>query len=97
MKRTFPRRIGVGLAVTLPVLLAAGCGSSIWNASDLANWVREQAEKKGCERESITLDEWYTEGPDGNAWHGNCVERGSGRRMTFAINVDRVWKPSATN
>jgi hypothetical protein len=40
-----------------PTLLAC---ADVWNASDLALWVREQAVAEGCERETVELDDWYT-------------------------------------
>ncbi len=74
-------------------LLLHGCMPSIWNASDLAEWVREQAVKRGCQNDSITLDDWYQETKSGNVWHGRCLDD-TGETMTFAVNVDSVWTPS---
>jgi hypothetical protein len=82
------------LAVAAAVVLAGGC-NEVWNASDLAVWVRDQAAEQGCERETVVLDEWYTEEPEGNVWHGSCRNRETGEEMRFGINVDSVWKPSS--
>ena len=60
----------------------------------IAGWVKDEAVKQGCERDTIQLDEWYTAESTGNVWHGTCVGRDSGERMTFAVNVDAVWTPS---
>jgi hypothetical protein len=81
-----------GLALT--ALALAACGKDIWNAGDLAEWVHDRAVEGGCARESITLDEWTTETPDGNEWRGTCEDAASGERRAFAIDVDPVWKPS---
>ena len=70
-----------------------GCMPSIWNASDLAEWVREQAVRRGCQSGSITLEDWYRETESGNVWHGSCLDD-AGESMTFAVNVDPVWTPS---
>jgi hypothetical protein len=75
----------------VPLLLCA-C-SSIWNASDLAEWVRDRAVEQGCQRETIHLDEWYTETAEGNVWRGSCRDA-QGNTKTFGIDVDPVWKPS---
>ena len=59
--------------LTLPVtalgLLLSGC-TSIWNASDLAVWVRDQAVDQGCQRETIELENWYAKTAEGNVWRG---------------------------
>lgn len=81
------------LAILATVLILSGCASSIWNAGDLAQWVRDQAVKQGCARETIVLEEWYTETEEGNVWHGTCSDS-KGQERTFGINVDSVWKPS---
>jgi hypothetical protein len=77
---------------TIVALFVFGC-SSIWNASDLAAWVRDRAVQQGCQRETITLEEWYTETAEGNVWRGTCCD-GQGNAKSFGINVDSVWKPS---
>ncbi len=74
--------------------LSAGC-NDIWNAGDLAEWVREQAVKSGCETATIELEDWYREEPGGNVWHGTCRDRSTGEDMAFAIGVDKVWEPSS--
>lgn len=73
-------------------LAIAGC-TSIWNAGDLAVWVREQAVEEGCRRDTIVLDEWYTETTEGNIWRGTCRDADD-NPMTFGIDVDPVWTPS---
>jgi hypothetical protein len=78
----------------LIVIFVTGC-SSIWNASDLAVWVKERAVEQGCRRDTIELEEWYTETPEGNVWRGNCRDS-LGNTKSFGINVDQVWKPSAS-
>ena len=75
------------------MFLVAGCAAQIWNAGDLAVWVRDRAVEQGCERDSIVLDEWYTATPDGNVWRGNCRDS-RGAETAFGINVDPVWTPS---
>lgn len=74
------------------VLSLSAC-SSIWNAGDLADWVREGAVKQGCQRQTIQLDEWYTETAEGNVWRGTCRDA-QGNPRSFGIDVDPVWKPS---
>lgn len=76
------------------VVLLAGCSESIWNAGDLAEWVRDQATGQGCVRDSIELEEWYREEASGNVWHGTCTDTTSGDRKQFSVNVDPVWTPS---
>jgi len=89
-------------ATLASALLAVGatlfgaCGGSIWNAGDLAAWVRERAIEEGCEPGSIELEEWYRAEPAGNVWHGRCRSRETGAEQTFAIGVDAVWKPSSS-
>jgi hypothetical protein len=73
-------------------LLLAGC-AQIWNAGDLAAWVRDRAVKEDCVRDTIELQEWYTATPEGNVWRGACKDA-TGMGKTFGINVDRVWRPS---
>jgi len=80
-------------APILFTLMLQGCMPSIWNAGDLAEWVRESAIERGCEYDSIKLEDWYRETPDGNVWYGKCVNS-SGDNMSFGINVDAVWTPS---
>jgi hypothetical protein len=67
--------------------------ADIWNASDLALWVRDQAVAEGCERETIELDDWYTAEGEHNVWHGTCRDA-QGNAKAFGINVDPVWTPS---
>jgi hypothetical protein len=74
-------------------LLLSGC-ASIWNAGDLAVWVKDQAVKEGCQRETIELEEWYRKTDSGNLWRGTCLDDNN-QPMAFGINVDPVWKPSA--
>ena len=83
---------GVVLQVTVLGLLLSGC-THIWNASDLAVWVQDRAVDQGCQRESIELEDWYTETAEGNVWRGTCRDS-EGTSMRFGINVDSVWKPS---
>ena len=81
--------------VALVSLLLAGCAGDIWNAGDLAEWVREQAVKEhGCVASSIELEEWYESEDTGNVWHGTCRVATTGENARFGINVDSVWKPS---
>ena len=82
------------LTLSAAAVLAGGC-NDIWNASDLAVRVRDQAVEQDCERETVVLDEWYTEEPEGNVWHGSCRHRETGEELRFGINVDSVWKPSS--
>lgn len=69
-----------------------GC-TNIWNAGDLALWVKDRAVEQGCQRETIVLDEWYTETDQGNVWRGTCRDA-RGNAKSFGIAVDSVWKPS---
>ena len=81
-------------AITLVgALIMSGCASSIWNAGDLVRWVKDQAVEDGCKRDTIALEEWYTQTDKGNVWRGTC-KGADGKKRTFAINVDSVWKPS---
>ncbi|MEP5566498.1 MAG: hypothetical protein ABJN62_01565 [Halioglobus sp.] len=66
---------------------------SIWNAGDLADWVREQAIEQGCQENSIELEDWYRETAQGNVWHGTCLTK-AGETQRFEVNVDSVWTPS---
>lgn len=80
---------------TLTTVLAVslyGC-SNIWNAGDLAVWVKDRAVEQGCQRETIELEEWYTKTADGNVWRGTCRET-QGNTKSFGINVETVWRPS---
>ena len=77
---------------TAVALFLSGC-STIWNASDLAVWVRDRAVEQGCQRETIELEEWYTETAEGNVWRGTCLNAQDNTK-SFAINVDPVWTPS---
>lgn len=38
-------------------LVLLGC-ASIWNAGDLAVWVKDRAVEQGCQREAIALEDW---------------------------------------
>ena len=80
-------------AILAGALTLSGCASSIWNAGDLAQGVRDQAVLEGCQRDTIVLEEWYTETDEGNVWRGNCKDI-EGQQRNFGINVDSVWKPS---
>ena len=71
----------------------SGCTSSIWNAGDLVQWVKNQAVLEGCQRDTIVLEEWYIESDEGNVWRGACKDT-KGQQRNFGINVDSVWKPS---
>ena len=88
--------MGIARVVYVSALAAllSGCGPGIWNAGDLADWVREQAEKQGCERDSIQLEDWYAEEGGSNVWRGRCTGP-DGQPMSFGIDVDPVWKPSS--
>ena len=77
-----------GLALTLP----SGC-SGIWNASDLARRVKDRAVAQGCLRETIQLEDWYSETAEGNIWRGTCRDA-QGDTRAFGIDVDPVWTPS---
>lgn len=81
------------LLLVFASLLLAGCMPDIWNAGDLADWVRQEAVKQGCTRDSITLEDWYRSTAKGNIWHGSC-RNAAGSEQGFAINVDPVWTPS---
>lgn len=89
-------RIRLVILCWIPVILATACTKDIWNASDLAQWVRDQAVEQGCERESIELEDWYTSEKGRNNWHGRCLKQGSDEQMDFSINVDSVWTPSSS-
>ncbi len=85
-----------------PTLLTAvlvtalpACSNDIWNAGDLANWVRDRAVEQGCERDSIELEDWYREESGKNNWHGSCKKSCSDERMHLGVNVDPVWKTSS--
>ena len=75
-------------------LLIAGCGPSIWNASDLAVWVRNEAVKKGCDPATVRIADWYVNRGGENVWPVECVHRESREPMKLDIGVDKVWKPS---
>ena len=87
------RKLYAQLATLAGALALSGCASSIWNAGDLAQWVRDQAAQEGCQRETIVLEEWYKETDEGNVWRGTC-KGADGAEQSFGINVDSVWKPS---
>ena len=82
------------LTVLTSVASLIGC-SQIWNAGDLAEWVRDRAEDQGCVRETIVLEEWYISTADGNVWRGTCRDAKDNPK-SFGINVDSVWTPSET-
>jgi hypothetical protein len=82
-------------AMAVVVLLAAGCSNDIWNAGDLAEWVRDRAVEKGCERSSSELEDCYLDEGGKNIWHGSSLDRDNRERMDFEIDVDPVWKPSS--
>ena len=86
-------KTGVQITMLACILTLSGCASSIWNAGDLARWVKDQAVKEGCQRDTIVLDEWYTQTGEGNVWRGTC-KGADGQQRDFGINVDSVWKPS---
>ena len=75
------------------IFVLQGCTPSIWNASDLVEWVREQAVQQGCDSGSIELEDWYRQTESGNVWYGECNNE-AGESMTLAVNVDSVWTPS---
>lgn len=79
--------------VAAVVIFISGC-ATIWNASDLAVWVRNRAVEQGCQRGTVVLDEWYTRTAEGNVWRGTCRDEG-GHAKPFGIPVDSVWTPSA--
>lgn len=81
------------LPLLLLALLFAGC-TQIWNASDLVEWVDEQAVDSGCDPATIELEDWYVQTDDGNVWQGTCVDKESGERVALAIPIDNVWTPS---
>ena len=91
------RRLGARvppLAFYILTLIALpACMPAIWNAGDLANWVRDQAVDRGCERDTVVLEEWYVETSQGNVWRGTCIG-GDQQPMEFGVNVDSVWTPS---
>ena len=86
-------RLFLTTAVAAHLFLAACTSTSIWNAGDLAVWVRDRAVDQGCQRETIKLDDWYTAEAEGNVWHGICRDP-KGNEKAFGVNVDPVWKPS---
>lgn len=86
------RKSKIVLWAAAAALLSTGC-TSIWNAGDLAVWVKDQAVKEGCRRETIEQEEWYRKTDSGNVWYGTCRDGGN-NPMSFGINVDSVWKPS---
>ena len=81
------------LIVTVLAMAVLSACNQIWNAGDLAEWVREQAVDQGCDPTTIKLNEWYDATDEGNVWSGTCVNATSGESMTFGINVDSVWTP----
>ena len=93
VRHTYHATLQLMTTTMLVVIFVTGC-SSIWNASDLAAWVKERAAEQGCQRDTIELEEWYTTTAEGNVWRGNCRDA-QGNAMSFGINVGKVWKPSA--
>lgn len=84
---------GAGLlGVFMSMLFLSGC-PNIWNAGDLAVWVKDRAAEQGCVRETITLADWYVQTAEGSVWRGTCRDA-QGVPKTFGINVDSVWTPS---
>jgi uncharacterized protein YjbJ (UPF0337 family) len=81
------------LAATVVAALILPACADIWNASDLALWVRDRAVAEGCQRETVELDDWYTLEAGHNVWHGTCRD-GQGNDKAFGINVDPVWTSS---
>jgi hypothetical protein len=69
-----------------------GC-PRIWNAGDLAAWVRDRAVEQGCQRETIELEDWYTLTADGNIWYATCQDEKDNLK-SVGINVDPEWTPS---
>lgn len=86
-------RLHARTAILACALALSGCASSIWNAGDLVHWVKDRAVEEGCQRDTISLEEWYTQTDAGNVWRGNC-KGADGKKRYFGINVDSVWKPS---
>ena len=87
-----PASLLAAVSLLISTMLIPAC-SDIWNASDLAVWVQDRAVEQGCQRETIELEEWYTETAEGNVWRGTC-EDAQGKTKSFGINVDPVWTPS---
>ena len=83
-----------GVSLAMAICLSLGACSGIWNLGDLAVWVPDRAVEQGCQRETIELEERYTDESDGNVWRGTCVNA-QGEEQPFEINVDPVWTPSA--
>ena len=79
--------------VPLTALVLTGC-NQIWNAGDLAEWVRVQAGDQGCDPATTELNEWVDATEDGNVWSGTCVNALSSASMSFGINVASVWTSS---
>ena len=82
----------IATLATVVMVFMSGC-ANIWNAGDLAVWVKDRAVEQGCQRETIELEEWYTETSKGNVWRGTCLDT-NGYDKSFGINVDPVWTPS---
>lgn len=96
LMHTVFRQVSVSIpAMAVAALLVAGCSNDIWNAGDLAVWVRDRPVEQGCERSSIELEDWYRDEGGKNIWHGNCLDRDNRERVDFAIDVDPVWTPSS--
>ena len=79
--------------VPLMALVLTGC-NQIWNAANLAEWVRVQAGDQGCDPATTELNEWVDATEDGNVWSGTCVNALSSASMSFGINVASVWTSS---
>jgi hypothetical protein len=86
------------LLLCIVLIAFAGCStrSKIWNAGDLAQWVKDQAVEQGFQRDSVQLDEWYREDGGQNVWHGRGINSKTGKKSEFEVPVDRVWTPSSS-
>lgn len=85
-------KLKLATLAVISALFMFGC-VNIWNAGDLAVWVKDRAVEQGCRRGTIELEEWYTETDEGNFWRGTCQDAKGGTK-SFEINVDPVWTPS---
>jgi hypothetical protein len=82
----------VTLATVVAVVMS-GC-ASIWNAIDLAIWVKDRTVEQGCQCGTIELEEGHTETAEGNVWRGTC--RGTpGNSKSPGITVGPVWTQAA--
>jgi len=89
-------RLRLATLRSLVIPLITACTNDIWNAGDLAEWVRDQAVVQGCERDSIELEDWYRSESGSNNWHGQCLKQDGAGQLDFAVNVDSVWTPSSS-